>query len=408
MHYRYPHLAVRLFGAPLAIHAGKLDAIIAGVGSRFGLAVPAGAMIDEETTRRDAPPYRMAVDGVAVVPIVGSLVQRAGAMDAVSGLMSYTDVAASFERALADPAVRAIVLEIDSHGGEVAGLFGLADRIEAGRARKPIVASVNEAAFSAAYAIASATDAVILPPTAGVGSIGVVAVHIDQSAADAEDGLDYSFIYAGARKIDGNPHQPLTDAAMATLQAEIDRVHGIFAAAVARRRNLPVDAVLATEAGLYFGADAVARGLADRIGTLADAIAEAAARAARAPSLRGGLPRATGRTGASMHADTQAGAETPAPAPVIDLAAARGQGEAAAIAYAAEVAELCVLAGRPASAAAFIAKRTPVAEVRRALLSARAAEDEARVIDPHRPPASASRDHGWGDVIAKTFRTKEA
>jgi hypothetical protein len=122
-----------------------------------------------------------------------------------------------------------------SAGGEVGGLFDLVDRIHAIRAAsgKPIWAIAAEAALSAAYAIASAADRIYVTQTGEAGSIGVVAVHVDESGADAQDGLAWTFIHAGARKVDGNPHQPLSDHARADLQADVDLMYGRFVAVVA-------------------------------------------------------------------------------------------------------------------------------------------------------------------------------
>ncbi len=122
-----PHLAARLFGVPLAIHRPKLDLILAVLGPRVGvaeLAAPAGFTAPPRAT---APP----TSGVAVIPIHGTLVRRTVGLEAESGLTSYTQLAAQLDAALANPEVAAIVLDIDSPGGESGGVFDLADRIRA-------------------------------------------------------------------------------------------------------------------------------------------------------------------------------------------------------------------------------------------------------------------------------------
>ena len=119
----------------------------------------------------------------------GTLVKRTAGLDAASGLTSYAEIGAMLESALADPQVAGILLDIDSPGGEASGSFELARRVREAAAVKPIWALANDSAFSAAYAIASAADRVIISETGGVGSIGVIALHIDQSVKDANDGL---------------------------------------------------------------------------------------------------------------------------------------------------------------------------------------------------------------------------
>jgi ClpP class serine protease len=132
----------------------------------------------------------------------------------------------------------------------------------------------SESATSAAYAIASAAERVYVPRTGEVGSIGIVAAHVDQSGSDAKAGLAWTFIHAGARKLDGNPHEPLSDPARAAIQADVDALYGELVSLVARNRTLTPEAVRGTEAAIYRGRAGVALGLADRIGTVETALAE--------------------------------------------------------------------------------------------------------------------------------------
>jgi signal peptide peptidase SppA len=266
-----PHLAARLFGAPLLIARPKLEVILAVLGPRIGLpgidaAVP--VHISTEPLASMLPP------GIAVIPIHGTLVRRTLGLEANSGLTSYATIAAQLDAALANPEAQAILLDVDSPGGETGGVFDLADRIRAGNRVKPIWAVANDMAFSAAYALASAANRVFLSRTGGVGSIGVIALHADQSAKDEQDGVRYTTVFAGARKNDLNPHAPLSDEAFAGLEAEVNRVYALFVATVAQHRGLTPARVRATEAGLFFGQDAIAAGLADVLGTREDALAQ--------------------------------------------------------------------------------------------------------------------------------------
>lgn len=178
------HLASRLYGTPLLIARPKLDVILSVLGSRIGLhthfpeietALPVPA-----PNKASASPHA----GIAVIPIYGTLVRRSMGLEAASGLMSYAEIDAHLTAALADPQVSGILLELDSPGGEAGGVFELAQRIRAANAIKPIWAHANDAAYSAAYAIAAAADRLTLSQTAGVGSIGVIALHVDQSVKD--------------------------------------------------------------------------------------------------------------------------------------------------------------------------------------------------------------------------------
>jgi ClpP class serine protease len=142
---------------------------------------------------------------------------------------------------------------------------------------KPLWAIADHSALSAGYALARAADKLYLPRTGEVGSIGVVAAHVDQSGYDAKQGVQVTYVYAGAHKVDGNPHQPLPPAVKEALQADIDALYSAFVSDVAAARNISEDAVRATEARIYRGQDAIAAGLADAIGTLPEALAAMAA-----------------------------------------------------------------------------------------------------------------------------------
>jgi capsid assembly protease len=110
--------------------------------------------------------------------------------------------------------------------------------------------------------------------TGEVGSIGVVAVHIDESGADSKAGLAWKFIFAGERKVDANAHEPLSERARVAIQADVDRLYVEFCALVAGNRRISSEAARGTNAAIFRGELAVRAGLADRVGTLDLAIAE--------------------------------------------------------------------------------------------------------------------------------------
>lgn len=267
-----PYLASRLYGTPLLIARPKLDVIL-GVFERKlageSLAMPPPSNVDTGMTGGIQN-----LEGIAVIPVLGTLVRRSSYLNAASGLTSYHDIEAMAEQAFADPEARAVLLEIDSSGGEAGGVFDLAYRLRqlAQDSGKPLWAIADEAALSAAYAIACAADRLWLTRTAEVGSIGVVAVHVDESGADAKAGLKYTFLHAGAHKVDGHSHAPLPASVADDIQADIEQLYTQFIALVARFRRLTPEAVRDTEARVYRGEAALRVGLADRIGTRADAI----------------------------------------------------------------------------------------------------------------------------------------
>jgi signal peptide peptidase SppA len=277
-----PHVASRVFGTPLMMARAKLEVILGVLGPRF----TGNPVVAVDPAADPAPLTSMTVERIAVISVIGTLVCRSGYLDAVSGLVPYADIGEAIARAMTDPGVRGVVLDVDSSGGEVGGLFNLVEQIQTIKAAsdKPLWAVANEIALSAAYAIASTADRLYVTRTGEVGSIGVVAVHIDESGADAKAGLSWNFVFAGDQKVDGNAHEPLSQRARATIQADVDRLYAEFCALVAANRGISSDAARGTNAAIYRGDLAVRAGLADRVGTLELAIAEMVTELDRAAS----------------------------------------------------------------------------------------------------------------------------
>ena len=321
--------------------------------------------------------------GIAVIPIHGTLVKRVLGMEAASGLTSYGGIAQEIDAALADPQVQGILLDIDSPGGEASGSFELARQIRHAATQKPVWAVANDAAYSAAYALAASAQRLIVTETGGVGSIGVIALHIDQSAKDAQEGYRYTAVTAGAHKNDFSPHHPLSDEAKAELQAEVDRLYGLFVEHVTAMRSLNADAVRATEAGLYFGANAITAGLADAVSSFETALTDfslfLSARNHKPPQARERI-----RTEAVIASKENAMQENETPLTEmigVDQAAVLvAEARREAVQSAQAIAELCLIAGCHEQAAGFIAAGKSESDVRRVLCEARAARSEVMPI----------------------------
>ena len=299
-----PYLASRLYGTPLLVARPKLEVILGVVARKLAgetLATPPPAAANASMTGG-----LQVQDGIAVLPVLGTLVRRASYIGAASGLTSYHDIEAMAEQAFADPMVKAVLLEIDSSGGEAGGVFDLAQRLRtlAQTSGKPLWAIADEAALSAAYAIACAADRLWLTRTAEVGSIGVVAVHVDESVADAKAGMSYTFLHAGAHKVDGHPHAPLPAPVAADIQADIEQLHEQFISLVAGFRRQTPEAMRNTEARVYRGEAAIQAGLADQIGTRSEALAalqrQLAMSAGRSQRNKAAAPSATRATSRSQ------------------------------------------------------------------------------------------------------------
>ncbi|GGO16095.1 hypothetical protein GCM10007972_24750 [Iodidimonas muriae] len=429
-------LLARLSGRPLALAPRALEGLLAAVPSDVSTEalakVDARGLALHDDTPRPSPGFTITDAGIAVVPVVGLLVTRGDLITAFLGIMDYGEVAGAVEAAFADPSVRAVLLEVDSPGGEVGGLFDLVDRIAAlrGAAGKPLWAVASEAALSAAYAIASAADRLYVTRTAEVGSVGVVAVHVDESGADAQAGLKWTLIHAGAKKVDGNAHAPLSDRALSDIQADVDALHAELVALVAANRGMTPEAVRATEAAIFRGRRGIEAGFADLLGTVDVALADLAATLDPPPQPMGAArgtrtiqpprsmikmttePETAAETAATIEQETptptevspstppvpEVPSETPAaPASPQPSAGPRESADAAARLRAeyAEIAAVAAQAGRlgvAIDAADAMAKGIRPDALRRSVLDALATRAEANVVVAAAPQAPTAGD----------------
>ncbi len=396
-----PHIAARLYGTPLLINRAKLDVILSAIGSRIDW--PAIDMAIPMPTARNQPTNST---GIAVIPIQGTLVKRTLGLEAASGLTSYAEIQAMLGTALRDPSVQGILLDVDSPGGETGGVFELAEFVRKGTSIKPIWAVANDSAFSAAYAISSAASRVINTRTGGVGSIGVIALHVDQSAADSQNGLSYTAITAGAHKSDYSPHEPLSNEAQARLQTEVNRLYDLFVAHVAAMRAVSADAVRATEAGLYFGPEAIDVGLADSLMSFDEALIDF--NTFLTPQGRSRSPaRAQSQAGCAIHHkeinmlenheapdDEQSQDSALEDIPATQAAAVDTDFREEIRRETQAIAELCLIAGHPAKAAEFIAQGMSEAQVRQLLLTMKATQQSAEILSTIDPDKTAITESG--------------
>jgi signal peptide peptidase SppA len=268
-------VAARLINTPLLLHPESLNTILnilsAHIGTQIQITGKTAALPAGIGSRSGV----QAQGGIAVIPVCGILANKSDEfMEWLFGDTSYESIRAQFQSALSDPNITGIVLDVDSPGGEVSGCFDLVDEIYNARGIKPIYAVVNEAAYSAAYALASAAEKIYLPRTGSAGSIGVIMEHMDQSKYDENIGVKYTPIYAGARKNDCDPHTALSPEAAQMVQGIINSHYELFVKTIARNRGMSPQAVRDTEAALYFGKNAVDVGLADSVTPWTKAMSE--------------------------------------------------------------------------------------------------------------------------------------
>lgn len=260
---------------PWAILPDKLEEILALVEDHA-----AGVRLtsEEVQARIGAPPRQepRRSGSVGVIPLHGVISQRVNVMTNMSGGTSTEMFGATFREFLADPDVKAIVLDVDSPGGSVFGVAELASEIRAARGKKPVVAVANSLAASAAYWIGSQAGKLVVSPGSLVGSIGVISVHTDVSKAEEMVGLKTTLVTAGKYKSEGNEFEPLGDSARAEMQARVDSYYGMFVRDVAAGRRVSAGVVRDGfgEGRVVTAEKAVKLGMADRVATLDQVIAE--------------------------------------------------------------------------------------------------------------------------------------
>lgn len=381
--------------------------------------------------------YALTRDGIAVVSVCGPLLNRSDWWTRWLDLPTYDTLPMVYEAAATDPRVKAILTDADTPGGVAAGMLDCADRIAEVKGSVPLWAVANPLAASAGYGIACVADKLLVPRMAAVGSVGVVMFHLDVSGMDEQWGLKYTAIYAGARKVDGWSHAPLTEDALSNFQTEIDEARLKFAAHVSKyRKNMTVEAVMATEAACLEDGKAVAAGLADEVGSFDQALSMLRASLGLPAAPRASLARSTSATtgepkmatekpdgpeasGKSAFATCE-GCSNPGECESAgtcdkekDMSAAnaetaRQEGYDAALAYVAEVNDLCALAGQPSKAGEFIKAKTPVADVRAALLNARAEEADKTAITSHPETLPAGKSGALIAAAKATYGQKGA
>lgn len=278
----YPLIGQRLFNVPLMLRPEKCEIVVAALldhigvvrlnridGTSMGVVELRQEAMDATDGERDARRVYQVIDGVAIIPVHGSLAQRVAGLDPYSGMVGYNQIETKLEMAMSDSDVRSILIDADSGGGEVAGCFDLSRKIASYSSRnggKPIIGAVNEQACSAMYALVSGCDEIFMPETGIAGSIGVWTLLVDMTRAMDKDGIEVTMVRAGDRKARGGPWERADKETVAKLMNWVEGTRQIFATMVAEHRRIDVDNVLAQEGDWFPGDEAMKQGLIDGIG----------------------------------------------------------------------------------------------------------------------------------------------
>ncbi len=275
------HIVSSIVNTPLLIAPAKLAAIMEVLNNRAGIGFPTELLGPVNPALQTAvqEPKREAtqIDGekIAIVDMIGSLVARNAGFSDGSGLRSYRSMQFEIQQLMNDDKIGGIIIDADTFGGTAAGVDRFARFLRSASKQKPIYTVVDLNCYSAGTYIAAACTRVILTDksSAGVGSIGCIAIWRGQAKKDETDGYDYEVFKFGAKKADYNPHTGLDRRMRKEIQDSVDACGLQFAEAVAEFRGLKVKDVLAMEAGMFAGQAAIDAGLADEIATLGETVA---------------------------------------------------------------------------------------------------------------------------------------
>lgn len=284
-----PHIASMAFNEPLMLEPAYARVFFCALAGQLGITrltdtvsgitLDAGQIAeplalfgdDDDMEPRPSRSYQVA-NGIAVLPVSGTLVSKTRALQPYSGMTGYNGIIARLQQAISDPGVDGILLDMDTPGGMVSGAFDCADIIARMRDIKPIWALANDMNCSAGQLIASSASRRLVTQTARTGSIGVMMAHSNYAAALKTNGVEVTLIYSGDHKVDGNPYEKLPEDVRADFQTRIDATRQMFAEKVSAYTGMSVQDVLNTEAAVFSGQESVDNGLADELVNNTDAL----------------------------------------------------------------------------------------------------------------------------------------
>lgn len=280
--HRSPARTSFRLNAKALIQAGASDVLMVDPSSF-------GAVLSLAPEESGGPMKAQAAGTVAMIRIDGPLAQQAR-HDLCAYVDGYDAIAARFARALSDVSVDALVVVVNSPGGDAAGVEEATRRMQVARDRseKPVLVYVDEMAASAAYWIACgvASDGIFGPAVSRVGSIGAISAVVDETEALRMEGIAVQLIREPEGKAEGHPAQPLTELATTRARERVKELGSRFYAHVAACRGLDPKDVRALDAAMFTGAEAKRRGLLNEVKSLESVVALAADLGRKARSKR--------------------------------------------------------------------------------------------------------------------------
>ena len=211
-------------------------------------------------------------DGTAIIPIHGPITARNTFFSLFAGGTSLETLAKDFREALSNEDVKSILFDIDSPGGVAVGPFEFAEMIYNARGQKPIYSYIGRNGSSAAYWLASATEKIIVNPSALVGSIGVVTTIPVQEQPDQDGYKNIEIVSSNAAL---KRPDPKTKEGLAEIRRELDDLESTFIESIAKYRSITPEIIKADfgGGGVVIGSQAVNKNMADALGTYEEVLA---------------------------------------------------------------------------------------------------------------------------------------
>jgi signal peptide peptidase SppA len=222
-------------GTPQALHS-----LVARYAAAYERPMPEAYVTSSTTGQKqeEPPPYLFGKQGnIGIIEIKGPMTNATHWYDAYDKAATYPAIREALLYAIQDPEVETILLDIESGGGAVSGMFDTGRLIRAINDNVMPVVAFGESIYSAAYCVGSAAGQILTTKSGGIGSIGIIATHMDQSKMYADMGITATVMRAGKYKALANRFEPLTDAARAQMQEGLDAAYGVFVQHVADMRG---------------------------------------------------------------------------------------------------------------------------------------------------------------------------
>lgn len=271
---KYDNILNRIYQTPWMITQEGLDTILSIIDRKIDGEELSWDQLSELREKNEERSQLQVPDspGIAVLPIQGSIFPKANLLTEFSGGTSIEKLMSDFNTLMSEDNVKGILLDIDSPGGSADMIQEMADVIYSARQLelKPIWATANSMAASAAYYLGSQAEKLFMTPSGTVGSIGVISIHTDESGLDAKEGLKRTVLTVGENKGLGHPYAPLDDKAKQIKLEEMTEIYNDFVSSVARGRGVSTDEVIEHygKGRVYKSRSALEKGMVDGVKTI--------------------------------------------------------------------------------------------------------------------------------------------